>query len=306
MTEKNSVRSRSNRKLIFYCVFMAYPVLQFVIFYLFVNFNSILLSFKNIDVYDYSKFKWTFENFTRWFKDPTMFDQMIRAAGVSVKVYLITLVVGVPLGLFFSYYIFKKLPASGFFRVMLFLPSILSSIVLVSIYVSFMNNVLAEILKKVFHMNRKIDFFSMDRRFATVMFYNIFIGFATSVLMYANKMSSISTEVIESAHLDGASGIKEFWYIVLPMSFSTVSVFLVTGVAGIFTNQINDFIFFGTTPNNETMTLGYLLYVKTYTAKQNMAEYPTVASLGLMITIIAVPLTFLVKYLLDKYGPKED
>ena len=281
---------------------MAYPVLQFVIFYLFVNFNSVLLSFKDIDVYDYSKYKWTFDNFTRWFKDPTMFDQMIHAAGVSLKVYLITLVVGVPLGLFFSYYIFKKLPAAGFFRVMLFLPSILSSIVLVSIYVSFMNNVLAD----VFNMDKKIDFFSMDRRFATVMFYNIFIGFATSVLMYANKMSSISTEVIESAHLDGASGFKEFWYIVLPMSFSTVSVFLVTGVAGIFTNQINDFLFFGTTPNNETMTLGYLLYVKTYTAKQNMAEYPTIASLGLMITIVAIPLTFLVKHLLDKYGPKED
>lgn len=285
---------------------MAYPVLQFVIFYLFVNFNSVLLSFKDIDVYDYSKYKWTFDNFTRWFKDPTMFDQMIHAAGVSLKVYLITLVVGVPLGLFFSYYIFKKLPAAGFFRVMLFLPSILSSIVLVSIYVSFMNNVLADVLKKIFNMDKKIDFFSMDRRFATVMFYNIFIGFATSVLMYANKMSSISTEVIESAHLDGASGFKEFWYIVLPMSFSTVSVFLVTGVAGIFTNQINDFLFFGTTPNNETMTLGYLLYVKTYTAKQNMAEYPTIASLGLMITIVAIPLTFLVKHLLDKYGPKED
>lgn len=285
---------------------MAYPVLQFVIFYLFVNFNSVLLSFKDIDVYDYSKYKWTFDNFTRWFRDPTMFDQMIHAAGVSLKVYLITLVVGVPLGLFFSYYIFKKLPAAGFFRVMLFLPSILSSIVLVSIYVSFMNNVLADVLKKIFNMDKKIDFFSMDRRFATVMFYNIFIGFATSVLMYANKMSSISTEVIESAHLDGASGFKEFWYIVLPMSFSTVSVFLVTGVAGIFTNQINDFLFFGTTPNNETMTLGYLLYVKTYTAKQNMAEYPTIASLGLMITIVAIPLTFLVKHLLDKYGPKED
>lgn len=285
---------------------MAYPVLQFVIFYLFVNFNSVLLSFKDIDVYDYSKYKWTFDNFMRWFKDPTMFDQMIHAAGVSLKVYLITLVVGVPLGLFFSYYIFKKLPAAGFFRVMLFLPSILSSIVLVSIYVSFMNNVLADVLKKIFNMDKKIDFFSMDRRFATVMFYNIFIGFATSVLMYANKMSSISTEVIESAHLDGASGFKEFWYIVLPMSFSTVSVFLVTGVAGIFTNQINDFLFFGTTPNNETMTLGYLLYVKTYTAKQNMAEYPTIASLGLMITIVAIPLTFLVKHLLDKYGPKED
>ena len=188
MTEKNSARSRSNKKLIFYCAFMAYPVLQFVIFYLFVNFNSILLSFKNIDVYDYTKYTLTLDNFTRWFKDPTMFEQMITAAGVSLKVYLITLVVGVPLGLFFSYYIFKKLPASGFFRVMLFLPSILSSIVLVSIYTSFMNNVLADILKKLFDMDRKIDFFSIDRRFATVMFYNIFIGFATRCLLFRQRL----------------------------------------------------------------------------------------------------------------------
>ena len=139
MATRNNVGARSNKKLIFYCLFMAYPVLQFVIFYIFVNFNSILLSFKKIDIYDYNKFEWTLENFTQWFKDPTMFDQIINAAGVSLKVYLISLVVGVPLGLFFSYYIFKKMPASGFFRVMLFLPSILSSIVLVSIYMSFMN-----------------------------------------------------------------------------------------------------------------------------------------------------------------------
>jgi len=305
MGAKNGVRVRAKKKLWFYCLFMAYPVLQFLIFYVFVNFNSILLSFKDIDVYDFNKYKLTFENFTVWFKDPTMFESMTRAAGVSLKVYLISLVVGVPLGLFFSYYIFKRLPASGFFRVMLFLPSILSSVVLVSIYTSFMNNVFADVLKKIFHMERKIDFFSSERRFATVMFYNIFVSFATSVLMYANKMSSLSGEVIESAHLDGASGFKEFWYVVLPMSFSTVSVFLVTGVAGIFTNQINGFVFFGSTTNNETLTLGYLLYVKVFSAKQNIVEYPPIAALGLMITLIAVPLTFLVKRLLDKYGPKE-
>ena len=306
MERKKSAHARANKKLIFYCAFMAYPVLQFAIFYLFVNFNSVLLAFKNIDVYNYNKFTWTFENFTRWFKDPTMFDQMIHAAGISLKVYLITLIVGVPLGLFFSYYIFKKLPAAVFFRVMLFMPSILSSVVLVGIYMSFMDTVAVDLLKKWFGVSGKIDFFGADKRFGTVMFYNIFIGFATSVLMYANKMSSISSEVIESAHLDGASGIKEFWYIVLPMSFSTVSVFLVTGVAGIFTNQFNGFLFFNVTPNEETMTLGYLLYLKTYSAKQNIAEYPVLSSLGLMITAIAVPLTFAVKRLLDKYGPRED
>lgn len=91
MATRNNVGARSNKKLIFYCLFMAYPVLQFVIFYIFVNFNSILLSFKKIDIYDYNKFEWTLENFTQWFKDPTMFDQIINAAGVSLKVYLIHL-----------------------------------------------------------------------------------------------------------------------------------------------------------------------------------------------------------------------
>ena len=303
MKNSSTFRPGAKKKLIFYCAFMAWPMLQFAIFYIGVNFNSLLLSFKEIDVYDYDKFSFTLNNFINWFADPALNKQFTESLQVSLQVYLITLVVGVPLGLFFAYYIFKKMPLAGFFRVMLFLPSMLSAIVLVPIYVCFVGNVVPEFMKA---LNLESVSLLAEHRFATVMFYNVLVGFGTSVLMYSNKMTSISPEIIESAHLDGASGIKEFWHIVLPMAFPTVSVFLVTGVAGIFINQINAFIFFGTDWKSDIRTIGYLMYVRTYNAKQNISEYPQIAALGIILTLIAVPLTFLVRWLLNKFGPSED
>ena len=38
------------KDLIFYCLMMIWPVAQFCVFYIGVNFNSILLSFQDIDI----------------------------------------------------------------------------------------------------------------------------------------------------------------------------------------------------------------------------------------------------------------
>ena len=46
------------------------------------QYPTVFVSFRQVDGLD----------FTQWFKDPTMFDQIISAAGVSLKVYLISLV----------------------------------------------------------------------------------------------------------------------------------------------------------------------------------------------------------------------
>ena len=58
----------------FYIGFMALPMLQFVIFYIGVNVNSVLLAFKDITFTNgaYS-FGWTFSNFTKWFMDVNEF-----------------------------------------------------------------------------------------------------------------------------------------------------------------------------------------------------------------------------------------
>ena len=112
-------------------------------------------------------------------------------------------------------------------------------------------------------------------------------------------------EVIEAAKLDGATGIKKFFYVVFPQVFGTVSTFLIIGVAGIFTNQINLFSFYEASAPDDVRTLGYYLYVRAQLAV-NEAEFPELSALGLLLTAIAVPLTMLVKRLLEKFGYSED
>ena len=310
--KKKSIFRAERGSLIFYSLMMIWPILQFAVFYIGVNFNSVLLAFKEIDPLNYSKYTLTFDNFKLWFTGNEWFE-LKNAIGNSLKAYAISLIVGLPLGLFFSYYIYKKMPLASFYRVMLFLPSILSSVVLVRLYQYFTDWALPQLLQPlgIEYGTKDVPLlFSLqsENRFAAVMAYNVFISFGTSVLMYSNKMSTISPEIIESAHLDGAGALTEFFYIVFPLSFSTISVFLITGIAGIFTNQINNYTFFSWSAPSETQTVGFIIYNKTrHAASTNrMPDFPPVAALAVMLTLVAVPMTYIARYLLNKFGPRED
>ena len=293
------------RDLIFYILMLAYPVIQFCIFYIGVNFKSILFSFQRIDVFNNTR-TFTFDNIRDSFNLLTLDKTMIETEKMSLRVYFISLITGVPLGLLFSFYIFKKRFVSNAFRVLLFLPSIVSSIIMVTIFRFFTNEALLEIMKKFFGRVIEEGLVSNPKTsFRTVMFYNIFVSFGTSVLMYSNRMSAIDTEMVEAAHLDGAVGFKEFWYIILPHTFSTLSTFLIVGIAGIFSNQFNLFSFFGKEAPDKLRTFGYYLYVQTANAKSE-ADYPILSSLGFLLSIVAIALTFTVRWLLNKIEPSEE
>lgn len=292
------------KDLIFYCLMMIWPVAQFCVFYIGVNFNSILLSFQDIDIVNGTT-TWTFDKIIQAFQDMTSSKNLLIAAENSLVVYFLSLVIGTPLGLFFSYYIYKKMPGSSAFRVLLFMPSIVSGIVMVAMFQFFVEQAVPQLWKDVFGIEIRGLIENPDTRFGTVLFFCIWSGFGTSVLMYSNAMSGISQEIVESAHLDGATGIREFISITFPLIFPTLSTFLITGVAGIFTNQFALFSFYGPNAPEPIQTYGYYMYVKTKNATSE-AEYPILSAMGLWMTVIAVPLTLLIKWLLEKFGPSED
>lgn len=301
---KRKILKGKHKDLIFYSLMMLFPIVQFCVFYIGVNFNSFLLSFQNIDLVT-EEVTWTFDNISRAFSLMTTSKALLSALSMSVLSYFLLLGIGTPLGLLFSYYIYKKLPMSGAFRVLLFLPSIISAIVMVTIFQFFVERAIPAFASQLFGIKMKGLLENVSSRFATIIFYNIWVGFGTSVLMYSNGMSGISTEVVESAHLDGATGFKEFWHITLPLVYPTLTTFLITGVAGLFTNQINLYSFYGGGAPEPVQTYGYYLYMKTQAAASE-AEYPPLSAMGLLLTFVAVPLTLVVKWALEKFGPKED
>lgn len=298
---------------------MLWPVLQFAVFYIGVNGNSILMAFQKISyvnpdaagankgatvsVFTFANFKAVFKFFTS-----SEFGYLI---GTSVKFYVLGLVVSLPLGLFFSYYIYKKCFASGFFKVMLFLPSILSGIVMGTIYRFLCDDALPQIIGKITGEVPKFSILheNSGHSFFAVFFFNIWIGFGTTVLMYSNRMSGLDTEIVEAAHIDGATGLKEFWHVTLPHAWPTVSTFLLTGFAGICSNQQSLYnLYGGTNKDPAVRNMGYYLFVEVVSkfSTGGVTELPYYSAMSVIITLVVVPLTFLVRKALDKFGPSED
>ena len=142
------------------------------------------------------------------------------------------------------------------------------------------------------------------KRFGTLLFYMIWAGFGSQLLMYEGAMEDIPTSVVEAAKLDGATPMQEFFHITLPMIWPTLVTFLTVSVAGFFTNQMNLYSFYGDYAPNAMTNFGYFMFRETYAV--GASRYPYVASLGLFMTLIAAPLTFGVKFLLEKFGPKTE
>ena len=122
------------------------------------------------------------------------------------------------------------------------------------------------------------------------------------LLMFSGAMSGIDESIIEASKLDGVSFFQELYLIVLPLIFPTVITFITVGVAAIFTNQMNLYSFYGSKAPNDVSTLGYYFYRQTL--KAALGEYPYLAAFGILMSCISIPMTILVRKLLQKIGEK--
>ncbi|MCQ3035548.1 MAG: hypothetical protein MJ248_04985, partial [Bacilli bacterium] len=109
------------KDLLFYVVMLAFPVIQFCIFYIGVNARSFAYAFQNIKFVDGQiVVKWTFDTLKQAFINITS-KTMMQYIGTSFLAYVLTYGIGTTLALLFSYFIYKKLPMGGMFKVFLFL-----------------------------------------------------------------------------------------------------------------------------------------------------------------------------------------
>ena len=296
-------KKKINQRVIFYMCAVAWPIVQFFIFYVCVNFNSILLSVRKLNYYTQS---WEFagiENFESVLKDFSGQAYMMDAFKNTLTIFLISLVtMFIPIIL--AYYLFKKYPMHGMFKVFLFLPHIVSSMALVLCYKYFAEVAIPEIWKICFNKQISGLVYDYDTMWGTLLFYHIWVGMGGSFLLYLGAMSSISDSVLEAAQLDGVNPIQEFLFIVFPMVYPTFITFVVTSFATLFTNQLNVFTFFGDKADYSVYTMGYLLYAKV--RKASISDYPYYSALGLILTAFAIPLCFGTKWLLTKIGPKTE
>lgn len=303
---KNTISSAKKQKLIFYISMAVIPVAQFLIFYLYINIRSFTMGFQSFDRATGTFYFSGLINFIEVINDLKTLPEMLSSIRNSLELFFWTFVFGSLLAVFFSYYIYKKRLFSGFFKIILYTPHIISGLIFVMLYKYFVDNAIPEIVNKLFSikMSPPLNDDSQPERIRfLIIFFSIWISFGTKVLMYTGAMSGISESVIESGKLDGITPMKELVFIVVPLIWSTFVTFMVVSVAGIFTNEMSLMSFYGTEAPPYLYTFGYYLYKEVLKAT-TMVDYPYLSAMGLLLTVIAVPLTLFVKWALDKFGPK--
>ena len=288
----------------------ALPLLQFAIFYVYVNLNSLLMSFeKFVPIEGETGYQTVFVGFENYIKAfqfifSPMCGEMIKYSLIFLG---INLFVVTPFGLLFSFYIAKKFRLAGFFRVMLYLPSVLSAIVLAILYHHMVSDIVPYVVKQI---NGTVIpdpmSVSQESQFRMVLLYNLFLAFGTNTMLYTGAMTDINPSLIESSRLDGANSFQQFIHIYVPMIWPTVVTFIVTGLAGVFIEQMQLYSFFSN--NAMARTFGYFFYSQSsmssmFGTGSAMFTYSELSAMGIIITVFLVPVVLIIRKLLLKYGP---
>ena len=69
---------------------------------------------------------------------------------------------------------------------------------------------------------------------------------------------------------------------------------------GIFTADGQILLLTGGGPDNSTQTLGYYLFTQVYGKAETSQTYNYSSAIGLVLTVLTLPVVFVVKYLLEK------
>ena len=297
---KKKKSAMKRRETIFLVCILALPVLNWIVFWLSVNVSSFVLAFQD------NTGEWSLINFTLFWDQLTSpyGDTVGMAILNTLKYFAVNLLLVFPLTLVMSYFIYKRVAGYRVFRVIFFLPAIISGIVLVSVYSNMISPTgpIGALLKAMgVQMPEEGYLLNPDTATPAILLYCVWTGFTTNLIIISSAMSRIPVEVLESARLDGCSSFKELIFLILPMIWSSVSTLVIFILTGIF-NASGPILLFHPDGGYNTMTLSFWIYQQVYGggAYGGTGNYGLVSCAGLIFTCIGVPFILLVRRLIEK------
>ena len=306
--EKNiSQRLRGDR--LFYWGILAWPILQFIVFYLYVNIDGFVLAFQQYDVDSkiYSFGTDPLVNFKRFFSDIAASDEVLVGMMRSFMLYCFGFFVSTPIVLYLSYVLYKRVPGDHFFKIMLYVPTIISSTVWVLLYTQLMENAVPAIMQIITGKRIGGVISNVDTSFPAILYFGkLWYSLGGGTLLYIANMNGIPEERSEAMKIDGAGSIREFIHLTFPSLWPIYSLGLYTGIMGIITSDVGLYTFFGASAPAQLRTFGYWLTVRKFRAASNIFDLPYVAAIGMLQGAIFIPLMFIVRKALQKFGPSED
>ncbi len=292
---------------IFIISMLIISLLWFAVFYVGVNFNSILMAFKTVvGVTDNGEaiFEYSLKNYEILWNELTAEGDTLIKISIrnTLKYFALNFFVTIPITYFVSYFLYKKIFLHKFLRVLFYVPSIVSSVAMVIIFKNMiggfgpLDNLISWITGAEMPA---VPAFLSNPEYATntILFYTFWTGFGVNIVLFQGAMGRIPEEVIEASKIDGVNWWQELFHVITPMVWPTISMSLIVAMTGIFMSS-GPILLFAT--GEDTYTLSY--YIFSQVRDSGIFYYP--ASMGVFFTAISMPIVFLFRFIMDKLDPK--
>lgn len=300
------------KRRIFVYGFLAWPLLHFFVFWVMMNVGTFTDSFYSYSVSG-TKSAVGFENYAEAFR--IIFGQ--KESGIinhhallnSLSLIPLALFINLPLTVIFSYSIYKKVLGHSFFRIALFLPSVISSVVLCLVFRMALDNSSGIIIRFLRLIGLGGDgsqantgvipvggFLSNpDTVWPTILVFSVWTGVNGNIVYFSSAMARLPQSIFESAEIDGATQLRQFVSICVPLIWPTITTMSVTLVAAVFSWMMPSLLLTGGNVA-EASTLGLLI---TVTVKND--SYNTVINaIGVLVAVFGSALILTFRFLMSK------
>lgn len=227
---------------------MLYPVL-FALYISFTKTNGITYTWVGLD------------NYADLFADPLVHQVFLNNIKFLISVPLVIFV-----ALIVSVLLFERVRGWRQFRIIFFLPNVLSAVVIgimfkqIFGYYGIVNTIVDAT------GGERIEFFTTGNlAISVIVLALVWSGFGYQALLLLSGLQAIDPSVFEAAALDGAGWWKRVWYVTLPNIRRVLGFVFIINVLFTFTSLFG-FVFVMTAggPGYDTTTIDYLVYLRAF------------------------------------------
>lgn len=296
--KRKHISKATLQKYRFLAVLFAVPVINFLVFWLYLNISAIDFAFK-VELNDGS-IVYSLDNFRALFQSMTIPNSTFWISLRNTLLYWGTSVFSYAVAVIVGYFMFKKMPGSKIYRFIFYVPTLIAPTILVALFKQLVaaNGPLSLLYGGMENVPRFLS--SENLAIWTCLFYTFFFGFGQNLLIISGAMSQVDSSMLDAGKIDGASMPRELFNIVLPIIWPTVIATVINMIAGIF--NASGPILLLTEGNYQTRTISYWIFEQVYTGQ----NYYYSAAIGLFFAALTLPLTLFSRWLLRRVVSSND
>lgn len=225
------------------------------------------------------------ENFKEIFlHDPSFWHSLLNAFLLA----LVTIAIQHPLAFMVCIMLTKFKRSQKFFRVIYFIPAIISVVVTTRLWVHAFNptyGLLNKFLSLIGLGIFKTDWLSNTHTALwSVILIVIWQGFGWAVLFYYAGLVSIPQDLLEAARIDGASGFKLYSRVVLPLMTPVIRAVVVIGLISSLKQMETVYLSTNGGPGDTSQFLANYLYMKAF----QYGQYGYGMALSLVFVLVCI------------------